>query len=202
MPMVRFALSGAAAIGLGLAMGLGGRTTAKASELCVEDSVNGCIQDLGLNHPITVASDGEAAFHPFGLTFDVSDAIEFESIWTADVANTWLFQGIDASNGLDIWYAPAIQEIEPPVEGIGKWDALGFTVVGGPFVFDITESDGSLSDIITVANNDQGVATIAFQSDPIATPLPAALPLLAGGLGGMGVFARWRKRRTEQAIAA
>jgi hypothetical protein len=27
-------------------------------------------------------------------------------------------------------------------------------------------------------------------------PLPAALPLFAGALGGLGIVGRWRKRRT------
>ena len=33
-------------------------------------------------------------------------------------------------------------------------------------------------------------------------PLPAALPLFASGLGGMGFFARWKKRKSASAAAA
>jgi hypothetical protein len=34
--------------------------------------------------------------------------------------------------------------------------------------------------------------------DPVATPLPAALPLFATGLGGLGLL-RWRRKRKAQA---
>jgi len=37
---------------------------------------------------------------------------------------------------------------------------------------------------------------------PSTTPLPAALPLFAGGLGTIGILARRRKRRRETAAAA
>jgi hypothetical protein len=35
-----------------------------------------------------------------------------------------------------------------------------------------------------------------------ATPVPAALPLFAGGLGVIGMFARRRKQKNAAAIAA
>jgi hypothetical protein len=35
-----------------------------------------------------------------------------------------------------------------------------------------------------------------------AVPLPAALPLFAGGVGALGVFGRWRKKRAGMALAA
>jgi hypothetical protein len=47
--------------------------------------------------------------------------------------------------------------------------------------------------------NEQGLSNIRSFSVPTATPLPAALPLFAGGLGAMGLFG-WRKRR-KNAIA-
>jgi hypothetical protein len=37
-------------------------------------------------------------------------------------------------------------------------------------------------------------------ADTAATPLPAALPLFAGGLGGLGFFG-WRRKRKAQAAA-
>jgi hypothetical protein len=37
---------------------------------------------------------------------------------------------------------------------------------------------------------------------PSATPLPAALPLFAGGLGMLGAFSRRKKRKAEKASAA
>jgi len=40
-----------------------------------------------------------------------------------------------------------------------------------------------------------GNATLA------ATPIPAALPLFIGAIGGAGLFGRWRTRRTNQPTA-
>lgn len=37
--------------------------------------------------------------------------------------------------------------------------------------------------------------------DVTATPLPAALPLFAGGLGLMGLFARYRKRKVAASVS-
>jgi hypothetical protein len=34
------------------------------------------------------------------------------------------------------------------------------------------------------------------------TPLPAALPLFAGGLGALGLLGGWRRKRTARSVAA
>src|SRR4029077_5659332 len=44
--------------------------------------------------------------------------------------------------------------------------------------------------------------TITNLGDVIATPLPAALPLFAGGLGVIGLLARGKKRKAPAAVAA
>jgi hypothetical protein len=41
-------------------------------------------------------------------------------------------------------------------------------------------------------------AKFKLKEVPTAVPLPAALPLLAGGLGGMGLMGWWRRRRPTQ----
>jgi len=78
------------------------------------------------------------------------------------------------------------------------------------FVFDITLSSGSFAgyepdfkinwvgtqnnyDLVSKAIDPPGVAT---------TPLPAALPLFASGLGALGLFGWRRKRKGVGAIAA
>jgi hypothetical protein len=43
---------------------------------------------------------------------------------------------------------------------------------------------------------------VTFSSVQVATPLPAALPLFAGGLGVIGLLARRRKRKTTTLAAA
>jgi hypothetical protein len=51
-----------------------------------------------------------------------------------------------------------------------------------------TFSGGSFDTVLTLA--------------PVATPLPAALPLFASGLGALGLLARRRKRKNAAALAA
>jgi hypothetical protein len=54
----------------------------------------------------------------------------------------------------------------------------------------------------TFATNGTGLLdTITYTFTPTATPLPAALPLFATGLGAMGLFG-WRRKRKAQAVAA
>jgi hypothetical protein len=43
--------------------------------------------------------------------------------------------------------------------------------------------------------------TLSFELAPVATPLPAALPLFAAGLGALGLFG-WRRKRKTVALAA
>ena len=57
---------------------------------------------------------------------------------------------------------------------------------------------GDLQDIGTYFGLDAGVLQVA--SDVGDTPLPAALPLFATGLGAMGLLG-WRRKRKAQAAA-
>lgn len=59
----------------------------------------------------------------------------------------------------------------------------------------------SMADLNNIQEgNDFTVDDIALTAS--ATPLPAALPLFAGGLGMLGMFARRKKQRAEKASAA
>src|SRR3954466_9463629 len=50
-----------------------------------EDALTGFVGEIPTSAPaILIASDGEAAFQPFGLTFDVSDAIQLNASWAPD----------------------------------------------------------------------------------------------------------------------
>ena len=80
----------------------------------------------------------------------------------------------------------------PPAAGTGPADyAATFTLLATTkldfFVMDYYPND-----------NDGGIA-LNINAATSATPLPAALPLFAGGLGVIGVLVRGRKRK---AIAA
>ncbi|MGH7100283.1 MAG: PEP-CTERM sorting domain-containing protein, partial [Stellaceae bacterium] len=67
-------------------------------------------------------------------------------------------------------------------------------------------SPALLSDTFTLAwamtcSNDVIVQTFTLGNTQLTTPLPAALPLFASGLGAMGLFG-WRKKRKAAAVAA
>jgi hypothetical protein len=50
--------------------------------------------------------------------------------------------------------------------------------------------------------DDAGAPLISVDEQINATPIPAALPLFAGGAGVIGFFARRRKNRSKAAVAA
>jgi hypothetical protein len=53
-----------------------------------------------------------------------------------------------------------------------------------------------------IYNSDPTVLTNAVTGEAVPTPLPAALPLFAAGLGALGLFGWRRKRKGAAAIAA
>jgi hypothetical protein len=99
----------------------------------------------------------------------------------------------------------------PPVVTRGSYvsasdldtNGLGFTIAAG--TIDVFGGYQPNSTDVTPGNNyDEtgpggfGVGTFALT----ATPLPAALPLFAGGLGMLGLFGRRRKSNTSRAVTA
>jgi hypothetical protein len=57
-----------------------------------------------------------------------------------------------------------------------------------------------VEDLASNSNDDWN--DLIFAIDPAATPIPATLPLFAGGLGALGLLGRRRKRKATSAIAA
>ena len=91
-------------------------------------------------------------------------------------------------------------------EGVFQYTNPGSTVAWQEFTFDFTASAasttlgffngdtiGSLNGLDNVTVTDLGVTS---------TPLPAALPLFASGLGAMGLFGWRRKRKIAASLAA
>ena len=169
-----------------------------------EDPVNGFIGQIPTSQtPVIVASDGEGSFRPFGLNFDVSDAISLSANWSPDPAYAAAFgpTGWQQAAGTFIWYLPAClsNACENVSEPIGKWDfvppPLGQGWSAGAENILILESDGSFSDYIGVANDGvNGGATVTFQSGSV--PEPATWLMMLLGFGAVS----WSMRRRNAAV--
>ena len=81
-------------------------------------------------------------------------------------------------------------------EPIGKWYFIpGGGWNPGTLGLKLFEADGTLSDIITVANDGPtGGATITFNSGNFGVPEPGTWTLMLIGFGGLGVALRSRRK--------
>jgi hypothetical protein len=169
--------------------------------ICVEDPVSGCIAPLATSvPPILVASDGEAAFHPFNIPFDVSDAIQFPYAgWIPDPTSPGFAAGFWTMVDPLTWALPATtpcgSENEPTCEPPATWILPGaFWLPGTPGTQIFLEADGSLSDVFILANNGPGgSATITFYSDPNLPSLPEPASVLLLGTGLLALARSLRK---------
>lgn len=171
----------------------------------VEDPATGYVGTIPTSQtPVIIASDGEAAFHPFGLTFDVSDAISLSENWAPDPAYAAAFgtNGWQQEPGTFIWYLAAclsgVCENGDVVEPIGKWDFTPGTGWSSDAQnIQLTDSDGTFSDFIGIANDGpNGTATVTFQSGG-AVPEPVTWAMMIVGFGAIG----WQLRRRSSNLA-
>jgi opacity protein-like surface antigen len=68
--------------------------------------------------------------------------------------------------------------------------------------FSIAYTAGSYDVYLELADGPDPENSVSLVSAISATPLPAALPLFAGGLGVLGLFGRRRKQKALDALAA
>jgi len=145
-----------------------------------------------------VASDGEAPFDPYSAGYDTSDGLNFSTVgfsWFQASDSTW------NSAGFQTWVLPAStvpcgSENEPVCEPIGHFFSATSWNAGALGTYTILESNGLVSDIITLYNDSNG-ANVTFQSDPLASsvPEPCTMSLLGVGLLLVG----WRQKKSAQA---
>lgn len=112
------------------------------------------------------------------------------------VTNTVDWTGnLNSSNATaNAWFAPtgAVQDISNPPS---VWPSIG----SAQFIWP--------SDSVDINGVACGDCVVEFSTPIItltsfATPLPAALPLFASGLGGLGLLGWRRKKKKSQAVAA
>jgi hypothetical protein len=178
--------------------------------LCTEDAGSGCMTDIsiglatGATLTITVASDGEAGFDPFGFGADTSDGIEFVGTTVTNQSkNGWVPVG-STTGTTSTWVLPANltgigcgSENEPTCEPLGVF-LLGQKLAAGfqntTRFYYMNEAGGGFSDVITVGNDPTtGNGLVTFQSDPVPEPSTTLL-----FLGGAAVLWGGRRLRTRK----
>jgi hypothetical protein len=180
--------------------------TKAAVIICTEDATAGCTGTILTSAPaLTVGSDGESAFDPFGAGFDTSDGIELNSNWAATDNNGWT-QLSDTFT----WVLPANLtgigcgvENNTTCEPIGQWF---FTAGSGwnpgtPLRQFILDANGNVSDVILLDNHggpNGNAAEITFFSDPHNLPIPEPASIAVFGAGLVGAVAM--RRRLKKSV--
>ena len=90
-----------------------------------------------------------------------------------------------------------------------SFDVFAYFATSDPYIFTFWSIDGRFTTLMqndSVANYSfsgtiTDVTTFTETVGPAATPLPAALPLFASGLGALGLLG-WRRKRKAAALAA
>ena len=154
------------------------------------------------------------------VTFAVTGTyVQSGSTWSVDTA-TGVVTNSGLSGSANITLTGLGSGAEGSIDGFYDTDDHGFffrwAVVGAPFgpnygliIPDFFPANfvgftgGTFTDAYIYYNGDNNLPTgltITF-SEVSATPLPAALPLFASGLGALGLLG-WRRKKMAAAIAA
>jgi hypothetical protein len=98
-------------------------------------------------------------------------------------------------------YMGADNLLDIPIPGGGEPDSNGISFIAGGVSFNVFQ-DGPYIYLYTSNSTSNFVGFGAGPAPVSTTPLPAALPLFAAGLGAMGLFGWRRKRKGAAALAA
>jgi hypothetical protein len=160
---------------------------------------------------LTAAFAGQASASViYDLTLTATSDTDGTPLATYDGTGTLTFMNAPSTSGVS---APVSAAVTFTVDGqLFSGTATSVELLNGNFYnASFSEQIGSSTARFTLDtsgvyafyyDNNGQVAGGSITSSLAATPLPAALPLFAGGLGVMGLFGRRRKRKAEKAIAA
>lgn len=133
-------------------------------------------KDNGSTAPAAVALFTSTGLYDSSLNASAT-AVDFGPVsWSLD-ANTRYWIGLNGVGSSVLWYYSS--------------DASGAGVSGEYF-----------ANFLGVSSNDNGPYQMLLTGNPVsvsATPLPAALPLFASGLGAIGLLGRRKKRKAATA---
>jgi hypothetical protein len=143
---------------------------------------------------------GTSAFAPAGAAiWDFEYSVDFGSSGLTENNTDANLTVLNTSNGQSLTFDPSFFLLGDATNGNGYQNAenLGFSFVGilaPSFGFDPTAVDEYIVTLSLADVTGAPLASVTENINAAATPLPASLPLLATGLGGLGLLG-WRKKR-------
>jgi hypothetical protein len=148
----------------------------------------------------TVAEPFSSVAAPFGmsLTTDIFGSFVYDTTQTGAAA----FVSLTYATGTKSWGPSDLINFGTTTDVLLSGDtvtAFGLDFGNNNFVLDGVEQENAFaaSDGTLIA---QCGACVSITSQSAATPLPAALPLFATGIGALGLLG-WRRKRKAQAVA-
>lgn len=136
-----------------------------------------------IDYFITVSNIGDVAANGTGVTDLLPSSVSFVSAVVPAGESNYFSSSFDG----DIWT-------------IGTLNAgASATLI---LAVKVLVSSGTISDTAVANATNNAVVSATATTDVSATPLPATLPLFAGGLGLMGLIAGRKKRKAVGTIAA
>lgn len=191
---------------------------------------DGCSGGCGIdtNNTVSVSATNDSDVYQIKVTLDTGWGFQDDptgnghqaTVIFSDTSSTLTISNIVSDTTFAQTTTPTkLSPYQFPATGYGVSNSGGNDT--GTFVtFDVHTSDATLTDFINSLQSASGGPagdTPLFAADVFsgktgntggidfgpaaATPLPAALPLFAGGLGALGLFG-WRKKRTKGRLAA
>jgi len=146
---------------------------------------------IGYNTPITNNSGADIGV--VTARFSFGDAVTLTINGITKTYGPDPDPAISTGVSIPYYYAPS-PLLQPADLWVTLIDLNDFSVAGGASINSLVVTGSPELDLIRVAG-------LIPSSSPSETPLPAALPLFASGLGALGLFG-WRRKKRAAALAA